>query len=296
MLKQQEAGYSTKAGEILIFNDATRTLLENIAVHAGTGAFSTFKISSYPANFLNAGQCIFAIDSTAGATWMGCEAPNIDISEDKLVQFETVIMPIPQFDTENPQMISQGPSVCVFNKEDPQEVMASWIFTQYLITNEVQIAYSQTEGYVPVTTKAQESAEYVDYISRIGEDNDLYYDIKIQASQLLMDNTENTFVTPVFNGSASLRDAAGHMIESVVKSTRRKENVDDAYFEKLYADTESLYRLDQLSGGGGMGKEELGPLPTTAVALLSALAAAWVLIIIYFVAGVIKKKKDAGRV
>ena len=42
-----------------------------IADHAKTGAFSTFKISSYPANFLNAGQCVFAIDSTAGSTWMG---------------------------------------------------------------------------------------------------------------------------------------------------------------------------------------------------------------------------------
>ena len=27
---------------------------------------------------------------------------------------------IPQFDPANPQMISQGPSVCIFNKEDPQ--------------------------------------------------------------------------------------------------------------------------------------------------------------------------------
>jgi len=295
MLRQKEAGYSTKGGEILIFNDTTRELLEEISVHAGSGAFSTFKISSYPANFLNAGQCIFAIDSTAGATWMGCEAPNIDISEDKLVQFETVIMPIPQFDTENPQMISQGPSVCVFNKEDPQEVMASWIFTQYLLTNDVQIAYSQTEGYVPVTTKAQTSDEYVDYISRCGEDNQLYYDIKIKASRLLMDNTDNTFVTPVFNGSASLRDAAGHMIESVTKSMRRKEPVNDAYFKKLYTDTESLYRLDQLSGGDGMAKEDLGPLPTTAVLLLVALALAWVLIIAYVAVGAIKKKKNGGR-
>ena len=73
-------------------------------------------------------------------------------------------------------------------------------------------------------------------------------------------------------------------------------DMQDAYFEKLYADTESLYRLDQLSGGGGMGKEELDPLPATAVALLTALAVAWVLIIIYFVAGVIKKKKEKGRV
>ena len=49
-------------------------------------------------------------------------------------------------------MISQGPSVCVFNKEDPQEVLASWLFSQFLLTKEVQIPYSQTEGYVPVTT------------------------------------------------------------------------------------------------------------------------------------------------
>ncbi len=294
MLRQQEAGYSTQSGEILIFNDTTRALLEEIALHAGTGAFSTFKISSYPANFLNAGQGIFVNDSTAGATWMGCEAPNIDISEDKLVQFETVILPIPQFDPEKPQMISQGPSVCVFNKEDPQEVMAAWLFTQYLLTNEVQIAYSQTEGYVPVTSKAQESPEYRDYISRSGEDNELYYDIKIRASQLLMDNTDKTFVTPVFNGSASLRDAAGHMIESVTKSTRRKETVNDSYFEKLYADTESLYRLDQLSGGGGMGKQELGPLPTASVLLLSALALVWLIIIAYGVLQLVRKKKKGS--
>ena len=37
-------------------------------------------------------------------------------------------------------------------------MLASWLFTQYLLTNDVQIAYSQTEGYVPVTSKAQESA------------------------------------------------------------------------------------------------------------------------------------------
>ncbi|MBE6542584.1 MAG: extracellular solute-binding protein, partial [Ruminococcaceae bacterium] len=158
MLKQLDAGYSTDYGDILIFNDETENILYTVADHVKKGAFSTFKISSYPANLLNAGQCIFAIDSTAGATWMGSNAPLIDISEDKLVQFETEVMLIPQYDTENPQMISQGPSVCVFNKEDPQEVLASWLFTQYLLTNDVQIAYSSTEGYVPVTSKAQESA------------------------------------------------------------------------------------------------------------------------------------------
>lgn len=92
MLKQKNAGYSTDSGEIQLFNDTTASLLDTIAEHVKTGAFSTFKISSYPANFLNAGQCIFAIDSTAGSTWMGTNAPLVDISSDALVDFETEVM------------------------------------------------------------------------------------------------------------------------------------------------------------------------------------------------------------
>ena len=295
-LRQKNADYSTSDGDILIFNDTTEKLLYTIAGHVKNGAFSTFKISSYPANFLNAGQCLFAVDSTAGSTWMGSEAPLSDISEDALVDFEIEVMTIPQYDTAHPQMISQGPSVCVFNKDDPQEVMASWLFTQYLLTNEVQIPYAETEGYVPVTTKAQESGEYQDYLSRGGENNTTYYDVKIQATKLLLDNIENTFVTPVFNGSASLRDAAGQMIEKVTKSIRRGETVDDAYMKKLYSEVTSLYRLDQTQAGEnntGEGKAELGALPLASVILLAALGAAWLLIGLYVVVEAAKKNKKS---
>lgn len=298
MLRQKDAGYSTDSGEILLFNDTTKELLSTIAQHAKSGAFSTFKISSYPANFLNAGQCIFAVDSTAGATWMGTNAPLLDISEDKIVEFETAVMEIPQFDTNDPRMISQGPSVCIFNKSDPQEVLASWLFTQYLLTNDVQIAYSETEGYVPVTSKALNSAEYQDYLSRCGEDNGTYYDIKIKAAQLLLDHIDHTFVTPVFNGSASLRDASGQLIENTVKSVRRGQEIDDEYIETLYSDITSLYRLDQSGSGGSLaasGKADLGKLPGTAAALLWALAVAWILIVLYVVFQTIKKKKGSRQ-
>ena len=294
MLRQKDAGYSTDEGEILLFNDTTKELLYTVGEHGKSGAFSTFKISSYPANFLNAGQCIFAIDSTAGATWMGTHAPLIDISADKLVEFETAVMPIPQFDPENPKMISQGPSVCIFNKSDPQEVLASWLFAQYLLTNEVQIAYSETEGYVPVTSKAQGSAEYQDYLAKCGQDNAVYYDVKIKAAELLLDNIDNTFVTPVFVGSASLRDASGQLIENTVKSVRRGQTIDEAYMEKLYKDTASLYRLDQPGRGaqGSFEKADLGKLPKTSVILLSSLLAAWILIILYVVMQKIKQKRN----
>ncbi len=291
MLKQLDAPYSNNRGEILIFNDITKDLLFTIAKHVQSGAFSTFKISSYPANFLNAGQCVFAIDSTAGATWMGSQAPLIDISEDALVDFECVVRMIPQFDPESPDMISQGPSMCIFNKDDPQQVLASWLFMQYLLTNEVQIAYSQTEGYVPVTLKAQQSEEYLDYLSRAGEDNGTHYSVKIDAAKLLLDNVDNTFVTAVFNGSASLRDASGQLIENVTKSIRRKENVNEAYMDRLYSDMTSLYRLNPDGSSVLEGKADLGALPATSVILLSSLAAAWILIGAYAVVQTIKKSK-----
>lgn len=289
MLKQKDAGYSDENGNILIFNDTTREILRTVAEHAGSYAFSTFKISSYPGNFLNAGQCLFAIDSTAGASWMGSDAPLSDISEDKIVDFETVVRPIPQFDTSDPKMISQGPSVCIFNKQDPQEVLASWLFAQFLLTNETQIAYAQTEGYIPVTTKAGDSAEYKDYLAGCGRDNELYYDVKIKAAEMLMANTENTFVTPVFNGSASLRDAAGQMIENTAKAVRRKQTVDDKFFDTMFDDMVSLYHLDQISAVKGNG--DLGPLPGPAVALIVALIAAWVIIIGINVKDIIKKRR-----
>lgn len=112
-LRQSGAGYATAGGEIQIFNEVTEDFLLDISRYAKNGAFSTFKISGYPANFLNAGQCVFAVDSTAGATWMGSHAPLADISEDKFVEFETAVFPVPQLDPESPRMISQAlPCAC----------------------------------------------------------------------------------------------------------------------------------------------------------------------------------------
>lgn len=293
-LRQKKAGYSTPTGEILIFNDDTTDFLKTITKHAKSGAFSTFKISSYPGNFLNAGQCIFAVDSTAGATWMGSGAPNMDIKAEKVVKFETVVRPLPQVNPDDMAMISQGPSICIFNKQDPNEVLASWLFVQFMLTNDVQIAYSQTEGYVPVTRKAQESAEYRDYISKRGQDNELHYDIKIDAANLLLSNVDKTFVTPVFNGSASLRDAAGEMIETVTKSVRRKKTVDDKFLAEMEKTITAQYHLDQITQNGG-AKADLGKLPSTAVALICILLLAWICIICAFLLQNIKNRASSGK-
>lgn len=267
MLRQLDAPYSDEYGNVLIFSDDTRALLKEIAVHGRSRAFSTFKISSYPGNFFNAGRCLFAIDSTAGATWIGSKSPLSDIHESEIVEFETVVRPVPQFDTENPKMISQGPSLCLFNSGDSGKVLASWLFMQYLLTNDVQTAYSRTEGYVPVTLKAQKNQSYIDYLNSSDENSKEFYSVKIDASRLLLDNTANSFVTPVFDGSASLRVAAGDLIEFTVKSERRGDLVDDDAVDAIYEEVKKLHRLDQ----SGI----LGDIPAESKVLLIVLAALW---------------------
>ena len=221
---------------------------------------------------------------------MGCDAPLLDISEDAIVRFETAVYPVPQYDPENPKMISQGPSVCLFQKDDPQEVLASWLFAQFLLTNDVQIAYAETEGYVPVTEKARLDPAYVDYLNRAGEDNDTHYAVKLEASKILLENSEHTFVTPVFNGSASLRQAAGQLIEETCKAVRRKQSTDSAALDAIYEKVATLNHLDQIQVSAAAS--DLGPLSAGARALLIGLGLCWLGIISAFL---LEKRKKAGK-
>ena len=117
-------------------------------------------------------------------------------------------------------------------------------------------------------------ARYTDYLARCGEDNDTHYDVKIKAAQILLQNSEHTFVTPVFNGSASLRQAAGQLIEETAKAVRRKQPTDDAALDAIYEKVASLNHLDQIERTAG--NENLGPLPTESKILLAALGLCWV--------------------
>jgi multiple sugar transport system substrate-binding protein len=187
-------------------------------------------------------------------------------------------------------MISQGPSICVFNKEDSGEVLASWLFAQYLLTTDLQIAFSQTEGYIPVTKTARNSDKYKDYLSRSGEDNELYYDVKIAASKMLIDNIDNNFITPVFNGSTSLRNAAGQLIEEVVKNVIRKKKINDEFIDDLYERVTAQYRLNEIEAFDG--KRNLGEMPVGSKILIGSLLFVWVSIGAIFVYGIVKNKKN----
>ena len=178
------------------------------------------------------------------------------------------------------------------------------------------MGYSRTEGYLPVTKSAINSDEYKEYLENEGIDGDMHYFVKIKATKLLLENIGNTFVTPVFNGSADLRNAAGQMIENTVKRVNRGGKVDDAYIETLYSQMISLYHLNSLGGsvvtpdgdgastdgklpdtdGGGQTRPTHNtPLPTGSVVLIVSFLSIWLIIAIYLLIDLIKAKKKRNN-
>lgn len=240
-LKQANMKYTTSKGDLLLFNEETTNFLLDLKDKCKNKKYyEVFQNSShYPGDLINVWDSIFGIDSTAGATWIGYDSPQ-GTSSLGYEAFETELRVIPQVDEKNPKMISQGPSICLFNKEDSGEVMASWLFAQFLLSDSVQMEYQKTEGYLPVTNKVLKSNEFKDYLNG----NEIYSGCK-KAKELLLNNLDNTFVTPVFNGSADVRSAAGYLINGISTQTssfQTKASIE----EKLYANAIKNYDLTDL--------------------------------------------------
>ena len=234
LCKQYNYSFTDDYGRNLFFTDDISNMLLSIGEKYDKGIFNTFKKVSYPGNHMNIGNCIMAVDSTAGSTWIGANCPNNDSSSTPTYEYETVVRTIPQVDVNNPTMISQGPSICVFNKPDDEVVTASWLFAQFLLNKDTQLAYCKTEGYSPVLDSIIESQEYKDYLNDSNE-----YLVKREATRLVSDNRDNTFVTSVFNGSTNSRNAAGYLIESVFANRYKSPSG----IKELFNRVKKLYNL-----------------------------------------------------
>jgi multiple sugar transport system substrate-binding protein len=284
--KQRDMKFTDDDGNIYIFNDSTKEFLKDLETKSRAGLYETFTKISYPANRFNKWESLMFVDSTAGASWVGVEATSSDAgSTHEGDDFKTAVRMIPQYDISNPKMISQGPSICILNQKDKQEVLASWLFAQFLLTDSIQIKYPQTEGYIPVTKSARESVEYQNYLNN--NDNE-YNQVVIDASKVVLNNIDNTFITSVFNGSADVREASGSLIASATAHKNRANSFTNEELDTLYSKIITNYKLPKDKIVGDVKKEQNYVI---AIIMLITLGVIWIFIIIYIILERRKKKK-----
>ena len=148
-------------------------------------------------------RCYMCIGSTGGATYQQPSQANGQF------EFEVGITSIPQVNPANPKVISQGPSLCIFKKENPQEVLASWLFAKYLTTNvEYQARVSMNNGYAPVIQSVKENPVYAEFLSEASTANIQAYAVKVALEQ-----ADAYYVSPAFFGSSVARDQVGLLMQ-----------------------------------------------------------------------------------
>ena len=157
-----------------------------------------------------------SIGSSAGATH---QRPSADSNGEYL--FDVGITPIPQFNDENPKVISQGPSLCIFEASE-EEMRASWLFVKFLCTNVAfQADFSRESGYVPVIKSVNTDPIYADFLANAdGGDNIAALSVKV-----CLDQEEYYYTSPAFNGSATARDQVGILIQAAFKLSPDTANV-----------------------------------------------------------------------
>jgi len=157
----------------------------------------------------NGTRSYMCIGSTGGATYQQPTQTN------GVFEFEVGITSIPQINPENPKVISQGPSVCIFKIADAQEVLASWLFAKFLTTDiNFQAGFSMSNGYAPVIQSIQENEVYANFLSSYSTANIQAYAVKVAVEQ-----SNAYFVSPAFNGSSDAREQVGLLMQRCIALT-----------------------------------------------------------------------------
>ena len=221
MCEQYGSPYTSATGDHFLFdNEQNHAFIKEFNEWFQKGYLTTQEIyGNYTSGLFTSQTGIrsyMSIGSSAGATH---QRPAADASGN--YPFEVGIATIPQVNAENPKVISQGPSLCIFQKENPQEVIASWLFVKYLTTNvQFQAEFSIASGYVPVLKSVAEEPAYAEFINNADGGNF----ISALSAKVCLAQADAYYTSPAFNGSSEARDQVGALLTKCL--ALKGDNVD----------------------------------------------------------------------
>ena len=216
MCEQYGSPYTSVSGENFQFdNETNRAFVKKFQGWFADKLVTTEELSGGYTSALFTGEndagtrCYMCIGSTGGATY---QQPN---QTNGVFEFEVGITSIPQVDPAKPKVISQGPSICIFKNDDPQEVLATWLFAKFLTTDVIfQASVSMNNGYAPVIQSVKENSVYAEFLSSYSTANIQAYAVKVA-----LDQADAYYVSPAFNGSSVARDQVGLLMQKCLAST-----------------------------------------------------------------------------
>ena len=225
MCEQYGSEYTSVEGENFRFdNETNRNFVKKFQEWYSQKLVTTEELSGGYTSALFTGEndagtrCYMCIGSTGGATY---QQPN---QTNGVFEFEVGITSIPQVNPAAPKVISQGPSICIFKNNDPQEVLATWLFAKFLTTDVTfQASVSMNNGYAPVIQSVKENEVYANFLASYSTTNIQAYAVKVALEQ-----ADAYYVSPAFNGSSVARDQVGLLMQKCMALNLTGSSLDAA--------------------------------------------------------------------
>ncbi|MDE7106647.1 MAG: extracellular solute-binding protein [Anaeroplasmataceae bacterium] len=228
LCEQTGSKYTSATGKHFLFdNEENRSYVEQFRDWFKAGYYTTQSVlGTYTSSLFTAGlsaesYSLMSIGSTGGASH---QYPSNNA-------FEVGVAKVPTWEGGEFKVISQGPSLCLFNKDNPQEVLASWIFIKnYLLTTDFQAAFSKESGYNPVLESTYETG----LLAGAGDNGDdiLYKDwlasgngksasgLTALTAKVASEFVNDYYTSPAFNGSSKARDQVGSLFVAVITEAK----------------------------------------------------------------------------
>lgn len=243
MCEQLGSPYTAARGENYLFDNATnRDFVKTFAGWYGKGWLTTQELyGAYTSNLFvqtaaDQTKSYMSIGSSAGATHQR-PAKVTDANGKSDYPFEVGIAPIPQMDSSKRKAISQGPSICMFAKDNKAEELATWLFMKYITTNvDFQVEFALASGYIPVLQSLTDT-DKADYVK--GDDGEYVLDedgqkipntfmsfqtrlananggdnVSTLALKVALEQADAYYTSPAFNGSSTARDQVGALLQT----------------------------------------------------------------------------------
>ena len=230
MCEQYKSPYTSATGDHFLFdNEQNRAFIKEFREWYEAGYVTTQTLyGNYTSGLFvseKSPRSYMSIGSSAGATHQRPTAVNGEYP------FDVGITTIPQVDANNKKVISQGPSVCIFKKDNALEVTASWLFVKYLTTTVAfQAEFSMASGYVPVLKSVAENPAYAQFLASADGGN---Y-ISALSAKVCLEQESAYYTSPAFNGSSAARDQVGTLLTKCLTAAAGGDV--DAMIKKAFED------------------------------------------------------------
>ena len=234
MCEQYGSEYTSATGDHFRFdNETNRSFIKEFNSWYQDGLVTTQEIYGAYTSGLFVAQTgtrsYMSIGSSAGASHQRPAKVNGEYP------FEVGIAQIPQVNPAAPKVISQGPSICIFQDTvnsgniTYQEVVASWLFVKYLVTSvEFQAEFGLASGYIPVLQSVANNPVYAEELAKA----DGYDHVTSLSAKVALEQANAYYTSPAFNGSSKAREEVGALLQAALLIGKDKDV--DAEIKKLF--------------------------------------------------------------